>query len=168
MCIIIDTNCIPSVFDVESVNHEEFDPIHNWIIFGKGKVVYGGKKYFDEIDNKYLDIFLQLRKAGKAVYVRDKDVDNEAKAISKIIQHKDFDDQHLVALLRVSGCKLICSKDKRAFPFFTHNIFFTPRSNRPKIYTCKSNQNLLSDKNIADICKPCKKTTNAQRKILTI
>lgn len=167
MCLIVDTNCLSAVFDKESENHENFEAVMEWIYNGKGKVVYGGSKYLKEL-KKYLSIYLQLRKAGKAIYVDCDTVDAEEVNITNQLQHNDFDDQHLVALLRVSGCKIICSLDQRAYPFFRHNLFFSPAARRPKIYRSNGNSNLLCAENIADICKPCENTTNAQKKILGI
>lgn len=82
-----------------------------------------------------------------------------------MIVHPDFDDPHLVGLLRVSGCKLICSLDSRAFPYFRHSLFFNPASNRPRIYSTLSNSSLLCDRQIADVCKPCAPTTKKQKSI---
>ena len=33
----------------------------------------------------------------------------------------DFDGPHIIAIVIVSGCKIICSKDRRAFRFFKKN-----------------------------------------------
>jgi hypothetical protein len=49
MCIIIDTNRFSSIFEEENSDHDEFKPILDWIIFGKGKIVYGGTKYKQEL-----------------------------------------------------------------------------------------------------------------------
>ena len=165
MCIIIDTNCLNEVFDTSNKHHNEFKPVFNWVYLGKGKIVYGGSKYLSEI-GKYLTLFLNLNKAGKAIYVDNNKVDDEEVVVSTIIQDPDFDDQHLVALLRVSGCKLICSRDKRAYPFFRHQRFFSPANTKPKIYSSSKNKGLLKDKNIAEICKPANKTTKQQRDMI--
>lgn len=166
MCIIVDTNVLPNVFKQSSVNHAQFKPVRDWILEGKGKVVFGGTKYLGEIKGTYLSFFLQLKKAGKAVYVNTALVDAEQQAVEQLIVHPDFDDPHLVGLLRVSGCKLICSLDSRAFPFFRHTLFFSPAANKPRIYSSLNNARLLCDKHIADLCKPCTMTTNQQKKII--
>ncbi len=76
--------------------------------------------------------------------------------VSSRVAHPNFDDQHLVALLIISGCKLICSLDERAYLFFKHKEFFEKASKRPKIFKgTKQNKNLLNDKNITGICKLC-------------
>ncbi len=45
MCIIIDANALPSVLKREP----ELCPVFNWINEGKGKIVYGGTKYKEEL-----------------------------------------------------------------------------------------------------------------------
>ncbi|MXO04619.1 PIN domain-containing protein [Flavobacterium sp. HBTb2-11-1] len=165
MCIIIDTNVLVSVFENKSDNHHDFLPVHDWISKGKGKVVYGGTKYIDEIGAKYRAFFIELRRAKKAIYIDNEKVDEQEKIASSKIQHKDFDDQHLVGLLVESKCKLICSLDERAYQFFTSSKFFSPSSQKPKIYSNKANRKILKDNNIAEVCKPCSASTNAQKKI---
>src|ERR1700761_3815646 len=105
MCIVIDTNTLHHVFKESSINHAQFKPIRDWIIDGKGKVVFGGSKYLGEIEGKYLNFFMQLKTAGKAIFVPNELVNNETQIVSNLITHPDFDDQHLVGLLRVSKCK---------------------------------------------------------------
>lgn len=165
MCIIVDTNTLSLVFD-ESKRTDDFLPVFDWVVNGKGKVVYGGTKYITEI-GKYLNLFVELQKVNKAVNVDASKVDAATKKASDMIQHKDFDDQHIVGLLIVSGCKVICSHDKRAYPYFRHKDFFMPASKKPKIYSGKRNKDLLADRNIADVCKPCSVATNQQRQILS-
>lgn len=168
MCIVIDTNTLSRVFESTDIEHDEFKPVLDWIRHGKGQIVYGGTKYIHEIKSKYLRLFVLYRDQRKAISISSLQVDAEEGLVAAKIQHQDFDDQHLVSLLRVSGCRLICSKDKRAFPFFTHKSFFNPAFKRPKIYSGKRNRQLLNDLNIADICKPCHPTTKEQKMALRI
>ena len=49
MCVIVDTNCLASVFERKSEKHPQFAPVLEWIIFGKGKLIYGGSKYIGEL-----------------------------------------------------------------------------------------------------------------------
>ncbi len=165
MCLVIDTNTLAAVFDPKASNHEEFKFVSDWIYDGKGKIVFGGSKYKEELSKtKYLSLFTQLNIAGKSCKANDMLVDEEAKTIETILQHPNFDDQHIVALLRITGCKLICSDDKRAHPYFRHNLFFKTASVRPKIYTGKRNKDLLNDNNIAEFCKP-NKVLNKDEKV---
>ncbi|WP_316832927.1 hypothetical protein [Pedobacter aquatilis] len=156
MCIVIDTNSLAAVFDSNSANHSAFKPLYDWIVNGKGMVVYGGTKYLAEIQ-KYVGVFNELKKQNKAVKINDEAVDEMELTVSKQVVHVDFDDQHLIALLMVSKTRLICSLDQRAYKFFKHQQFFSRASDRPKIFRgTPKNKTLLADNNIADICKKCK------------
>ena len=163
MCIIIDANTLGRVFNQKSTEHEEFEPVLNWILNGRGKFVIGGSKYMREIGAKYLGLFSEFGKVNKAVKVDNQLVNDMEIWAAAQVNDIDFDDPHLVALLLVSKCKLICSLDKRAYPFFTHKTFFPPGIDKPKIYSRKSNSDLLIDGNIAAICKPVKKLTVKER-----
>ncbi|GAB4022700.1 hypothetical protein GCM10028808_70970 [Spirosoma migulaei] len=167
MCIVIDTNTLASVFKSSSLNHNEFKPVLEWIINGNGKVVYGGTKYFSEI-KQYFGLFSELKKVRKAVLVDSAIVDQYANEAGSKISHSDFDDQHLVGLLITSKCKLICSEDKRAYPYFRHKLFFGSSKNKPKIYRGQSNMDLLNEQNIAAICKTCKSLKNSQKHIVNL
>lgn len=169
MCIVIDTNTIARVFDDENKEHEEFKPVRDWIIHKKGMIVYGGTKYFEELSKmrQYLRLFSLLNAAGKAV-VRDAEaVDKIQAEVEATLQDKDFDDPHIVAILKESACKLVCSDDKRAFPFFKHEAFFKGKD-KPRIYSSSRNKDLLCDANIAKCCQPSSDTTNEQKKILEL
>jgi hypothetical protein len=170
MCLIIDINVLGAVFDSKNSKHNHFEPVKTWILDGRGKVVYGGSRYIKELAKtpRYLRLLLQLRKAEKACYVENDKVDEAEKKICHEIRDEDFDDQHIVALLVVSKCKLICSLDERAYQYFTHPELFKPASNRPRIYKQRANKSLLCQENIADICLPCEPTTNLQRKQINV
>lgn len=52
MPIIIDINCLGSVFDSRSKKHGDFKPVFDWITNGKGKLVYGGSTFKRELSSK--------------------------------------------------------------------------------------------------------------------
>lgn len=168
MCIVVDTNAISRVFNEQNSEHEEFKPVRDWILKKKGKLVYGGTKYLEELSKmgEYLKLFQLLGRINKTVVVDTEAVDEYQAEAEQMIQHKDFDDPHLVAILKVSGCKLVCSVDERAFPYLKHQLFFKGKDNKPKIYSSSRNKDLLCDANIAECCLPSHDTTNEQKKIL--
>lgn len=155
MCIVIDTNSFASVFDSKSDDHYEFRPVLNWITNGKGKIVYGGTKYRDELraTKRYLRIFVELAKKRKVVEIPDEDIDLEQERIENLLRHRDFDDPHIVAIVSVSRCKLVCSKDSRAYPFIKDVSLYPRAGMRPRIYSGSNNSDLLCDHNLADCCK---------------
>lgn len=155
MCIIIDTNTFASVFDSNSEEHGEFRPVLNWIRNGKGKIVFGGTTYRNELRRarKYLAVISEFKKARKIVEVSNNEIDREQRRIESLITHRDFDDPHLVAIVSVSRCKLICSNDKRAYPFIKEASLYPRAGMRPRIYSSSNNSDLLCDHYIADCCK---------------
>jgi len=166
MCIVVDVNVIPCVFDAENAKHNQYKPVLDWIIDGKGKLVIGGTSFLGELEKlpKYLKFFQVLNTAKKVVYVDNNLIDNERDRVRQLATDNDFDDPHLIGLLKISGCKLICTNDHRMKKYIP--IFFSNRE-RPRFYTKSKNCNLLCDSNIAPICKPCNWTTNEQRQIIS-
>lgn len=102
---------------------------------------------------KYLALLVELKKTRKVVEVSDSDVDRETTRLKNIESHPDFDDAHIVAIVIVSGCKLVCSLDKRSYPFLKARHLYPNTANRPKIYSGVRNKNLLSPKYVAVCCK---------------
>ncbi|MBF0538327.1 MAG: hypothetical protein HQL03_08765 [Nitrospirae bacterium] len=154
MCIVIDTNCISCVFDEDNDEHHDFEPVYKWLRYGKGKIVYGGSTYAGELQKitARRNFLKGFEKADKIVYIDDADVDNKEEEYKAHV-NRDFDDPHIVAIVAVSGVKLVCTKDKRAIPFLKNKQFYK-KGKSPKIYTSKKNADLLCDDNIAERCKP--------------
>lgn len=161
MCVVIDMNVIKAVFNSDNQEHEYFKPVQDWILNGKGKMVVGGNTYYQELSelHKFRRFFLALRKAGKVVVGGDEDtIDTLEEQLKNKLSHRDFDDPHIVALLIVSGCKVICSNDVRAYPFFQKKDWYPKGQGIPKIYCGRSytkSDEILCDTNIANICLPC-------------
>lgn len=146
MPIIIDVNSIPAVFGPDSSDHSDFEPVKNWIENGRGKMVYGGTKYIQELMlmRRYLTVLSQLRTARKIVVLKNEKVDADCEQVCSICG--DFNDPHLVAIARVSGCRLICSKDREAYPFLVQRSFYQGICETPKIYSGSQNRDLLYDR----------------------
>lgn len=166
MCLVIDINTISTVFNPGLENHDKYKPVLDWIINGKGKMVCGGSKYWDEfrLIGKYIKYFNQLNKAGKVVKVNDEDVDHKMNELMTLCNDADFDDPHIVAILIVSGCKVICSEDARSYPYIKRREWYPKGAAIPKIYKSSSLNNapsILSDENLAGICLPCLKLKKA-------
>lgn len=150
MCIVCDINVLPDVF---SSTENDFTPIRDWIIKGKrGKFVYGGSSYLKELEKigTYLRILKLLGDQNKTVVLDENSVDAIEMEIKKEIDQK-CDDPHIVAILAVSSCKLICSKDKKSYKFIKGSNFYS-QGYHPKIYSKKSNSNLLVSRNISKCC----------------
>jgi hypothetical protein len=90
---------------------------------------------------------------GKLVHCPKETVDSEETLVKSIESSKKFNDPHLVALVRSSGCKLICTRDKNSHKYLTMIKLYRSSLERPKLYTQAGNSNLLRDSNIVACCK---------------
>ena len=120
-----------------------------WIIEGKGKFVRGGSKQAEELQRatRYLRIIQDLERAGKVIIESDRVVDEKQAEMIRLIPDADFDDAHIMALLIVSECKILCSLDSRSFKYLKRKQYYRNRQ-RPSIYTRKSHRSLLCEKNV--------------------
>jgi hypothetical protein len=155
MCIVIDINAISCVFNEENSCHNEFKPVNNWILKRNGKIVYGGKSYINELKKlpSYLNLFSRLNSMGKVVKLNDDKVNEEQERIKPMVNKTKFNDPHIIAILAVSKCKVVCSNDKESFEFIHNSALYPKGVKPPKIYSKKSCENLLVDNNIIEICR---------------
>lgn len=163
MCLIIDASAISSVFNNSNENHHQFKPVLDWLVDGKGKIVYGGSKYKRELakTSRYVPIINELGRSGKVVLFEDALVDDaEAELKEKI---SECNDCHLIAIVLVSGCRIICTNEDEAIPFLKKSSLYKGPIKRPKVYRSKRNKDVLNDNNIAACCLPCVRM-NKQRK----
>lgn len=157
MCLIIDANTIPCVFDSSCEGHARFVPVLAWITTGKGKIVYGGTKYKGEVRDrmvKYSRLVGNLQRQGKVIVLPTRDVDLFAAHLKRKVTARNFDDEHIVAIVAVSGCRVVCTLDKRAHPYLLRKDLYPQSVKRPKIYSGgAAHFKLCCDKNIAPICR---------------
>jgi predicted nucleic acid-binding protein len=156
MPIIIDTNCLANVFSRASKNHEEFAPVLKWILYGKGMIVYGGSKYYEELkrNSQYLKIMRYFDEVGKVLKGDKVNIDTIQKQIEDEYVDPDFDDPHLPAIVIDTKCKIICTEDKRCVRFVAHRIVYPAGIDRPVFYMSKKNIDLLADSYVDDRLKP--------------
>lgn len=154
MCLIVDTCCFSNVFDPTNANHADFKPVLVWVTKGGGRVIYGGTKYKSELkkSGRYLSLLVELSRRGRVVILDDKLVDAVEKVVRGKENNPDFDDPHLLALVIVSHCKVICTNDKRAHKFIKKSSLYPPGMSRPSIYSSKKNSDLLVKTNIVGKC----------------
>lgn len=156
MCIVIDVNAFPSVFNESSADHNDFSYVKDWIRRPnhRAKLVYGGSQYKKELRQmpKYQAIILELDKIRKVCEIDGLAVDRWQRRIDAKYKHKDFDDSHIIAIIAISTCRLICTKDRRSFPFLLNKSFYPRNFKLPKLYTSKRNSDLLNNKNMSNCC----------------
>jgi hypothetical protein len=113
VCLILDTNRFGDVLSEQS--RPAYVPLLRWLTDpdGDGAVVYGGTKYRCEIGNhgKAREFFVQRWRAGRAHPIDNKIVDAE-EARLKSAKACASDDEHVVALARTSGARVVCTEDR--------------------------------------------------------
>jgi hypothetical protein len=119
--VIVDANCSSDALGTPP--KEDFSPIFDALDQGKAKLVWGGKKLVAEykLNGVAWRALLQLDRAGRAHMANHAEVDAEQKTIEKNFNLVS-DDPHILALARVSGARLLCSRDQAL-----HQDFGNPR-----------------------------------------
>jgi hypothetical protein len=110
MCVIVDTNVMHAFFRQSATN--DFTPVYDWVDTGKGRIVYGGSTQEREIARiKYaLRQMVNWSRAGKARRLPRPEVDSAAMQLDSSHSCRS-NDSHCIALARLSGARLICTRD---------------------------------------------------------
>ena len=141
MCAIVDNNVRDQVFG-EGSDSPAGKLFLEWLSSGKGKLVIGGG-LLREL-SEYGDFNRWLRTAlGRniAVATDDSAVDNETESI-RGQQVCRSDDEHILALARVSGARLLFTNDADLqVDFKNREIINNPRG---VIYTTRQRQDVTS------------------------
>ena len=155
MCIVVDAPLLISLFKSSDPNHEKYKPVLHWLKNGSGKLVFGGTTYLQELSAvaSILNVLKEFEKLHKVVRIATNLVDEHQAAVKEIAPEKNFDDPHLVAIVRASSCKLICVNDPRSHKYLRDVRFYESGKYRPSLYTRPRNHQLLSESNIMKCCK---------------
>ena len=158
MCLIVDANCFSQVFDTQDKKHHSFIPVYNWLFTGHGGgLIYGGEKYKKEVDlrrSKYRPLIVELEKMGRLFEVCNKCVNEIAAELKAAVPDKNFDDEHILALVIVSRCRVVCTEDKVAISFLKDTSLYPKGVNPPVFYVSARNARLCRNaENIADVCR---------------
>ena len=116
--------------------HKEYEPLHKSIIEQRRSVImYGGTKYMNELKRarKFLKLFAELRKVGAASMLNAQAVDDEEERIIGLTSDLKFNDHHIVAIVVVGRCNIICSSDMNSHRHYKNSLYY-PKGLRPKIY----------------------------------
>jgi hypothetical protein len=159
MCLIIDTCTVPSVFNVGSRHHKTFTPVLNWVTCGNGCMIYGGTKYKGELSrlHRFFRLIIELSKQRRAIELPSAPIDAYAAELKIMVSDMDFDDEHLVALVATSNCRVVCTDDKRAHSYLKRADLYPKNIKPPKIYNSASHSKLCCDENVIKICRRSKK-----------
>jgi hypothetical protein len=154
VCVVIDACCLVKVFDPENREHGQFAPIWEWISRGRGRMIYGGTKYLAELSRvrKVLPIVNELQRKGRVKVMSGAGVDTVAAKIKQKVGDGTFDDEHLVAIVIVSRCRVVCTDDESAMPYLKRpKLFADYGMKRPKIYNRSTHEHLCCDENLIHI-----------------
>lgn len=155
MCVVADPPTFIPMFKDDDPEHGQFAPVMEWITNGPGKFVVGGSTYQRELMSvkSVIPFLTELERKRKVVRLSHEAVDAEELQVKTLESSTDFDDPHLVALVRVTGCKIICIRDLRSHKFLRQTKFYGSPKARPRLYTRSKNRVLLCSKQIAPCCK---------------
>jgi hypothetical protein len=153
MCIVIDTNTLAQVFNQNSKAHQDFEPVRHWVTEGEGHVVYGGTKYKKELlkAQRYLRLFRLLKDANRAFEIEKEMVDAECLRLKQATKGTNCNDQHIIAIFIVSGCRLFCSCDSQSDKYITDNSLYPKGHPRPSIYRSLNHKHLLKRRYIVKL-----------------
>lgn len=145
MTIVVDVNVLPCVFNPSNQKHSEFCHVADWIYMGNGFLVFGGTRYKRELARmpSYLKLVRALKDAGQAIPIRDEAVDAQEGSVKMATRGTSCDDPHIIALLGVSRCPLLCSEDGRSYQFIRNRALYPRGAPRVRVYTGSRNRNLL-------------------------
>ncbi len=168
MCIVIDKNTLANVFNKRDSKHFEFEPVYDWIINKRGKIIMGGSTYKKELrdSGSYLRLIRNLSTANKVFYSNDKEVDDYEEMIIEKINDPRCDDAHLIAILAISKCFLLCTNDMRSKKYLRNKEFYPPNARKTKFYTNQKSASILDDRNLVEDCKPYPILNKQQRVII--
>jgi len=108
MCLIIDANVVHKIFPEPTA---DFAPVHKAVVGGRARIVYGGELTREYQQMRHFHrLLLRLDQQGGARQVADSEVDAETARLHDAGLCAS-DDQHIVALARVSRVRLLCSED---------------------------------------------------------
>lgn len=142
MCLILDTNRFGDAFSTPP--REAYVPLLLWLSDpdGDGTLVFGGKKYRREIDrhDKARRFFVDRVRAGRALPIDDKIVDAEEDRL-RSAEVCASDDEHVVALARMSGARVLCTEDTALFLDVKNQALLDKP--RGRLYRTKKHAHLL-------------------------
>ena len=138
MCLIVDANRAHVVFTQRDA--EVAAPIWEWLKKG-GILVYGGR-LVEELGRTAgaLRLLAELRRSGRAVLESDATMALEEERV-RATGECSSNDQHVIALARVSGARVLYTEDQALM-----GDFGNPRLLRPKgkIYRRAEHRRLLT------------------------
>ena len=140
MCAIVDTNVYHQVFSTGSQSSAG-KYFLDWLMRGNGGTLVSGGGHLREL-NRIADfkrVFAERLQAGRARRISDEVVDSETETLrSQGICRSN--DEHVVALAKVSGARLLFTNDNALQDDFRDRQII--RGTRGRVYTTTQSQNV--------------------------
>ena len=153
MCIIVDNNARSEVFGELNAQTPAGKYLRDWLDKDHIKLVIGGKLRQELGEYGQFQKWLKTTiRTGRTRQVDDERVDSE----TEDLRSRDIcrsDDEHILALARVSGARLLITNDEDLEQDFKdRRIIDNPRG---KIYPNEGYQRFLSNRNNRSLCGVC-------------
>ena len=136
MCLIIDADVMSRCFNGDS----DFLPVYEALLRKKAIAFYGGK-LADEYAKMttFRSRIAAMDRIGAFKQFSRNSVESETKTVadSKLCRSNDV---HIIALARVSHCRLLCSNDKKLHADFTNPKILKPKGS---VYSSKKHSHLI-------------------------
>lgn len=147
MCAIVDTNVSHEVFGSDRSPRGQL--LYDWLTRRRtGKLVVGGQLRRELLENCRIRTWLQQALvAGRAKAVCDSQVDTMAESLRTGKDCKS-DDEHVIALARISGARLLFTDDHNLERDFKNRKLVSGPGG--KIYKSTDHKRLLTQR---DLCK---------------
>ncbi len=162
MCVVIDADTFS---EISENNNKDFEPLRNWISQEGHTVIHGGSKYKKQLSNygKFRSYLKELEHAGLTHILPKQEVDNTQEFLERNFILTDFNDHHIVAILFVSGCRVVSSHDeglhklikrccKNSGKYIIMKSMPNLKVKKPKIYQKESHKSFLNDSSISRCC----------------
>lgn len=155
MCLIIDNDVVRDIFADQC--SPAFVPIKTAIYKGQAIIVYGGKLKDEYMrSHNVAEELMILDRLGLARQISGERVSKETASVKALSICKS-NDEHVIALARVSGARLLCSHDRKLHSDFGNkDLINNPRGG---VYQDPSHAPL-----IARYCNPKKKTDRQMKR----
>jgi hypothetical protein len=168
MCVVVDADTFTYFSNPHSSRHGEFQPIIKWVRDSNCKYVYGGTTYTNQL-NKHKDFrdFLKtMWQAGKTVDIGRQKVDQTERVIRQTITGPGYNDHHIVAIVLISRCKVVCSLDSGLKNLIDECYSSSGRTTimrqlgirkprKPNIYSGRGSASTLRRRTSSSNCGPC-------------
>jgi predicted nucleic acid-binding protein len=141
MCMIVDANVAADLCRPQLT--PDAKAVVDWLETRGGQIVHGGRLTNELITNARVSRWLRsLSQAGRAIQIASTTVAAEATAIQQSFNCAS-NDTHIIALARVSGARLLFSRDHDLHTDFTNpTLVNQPRGS---VYQNVTHRHLLSN-----------------------